>query len=64
LTQTTYSRLRAAASGLQWHASAMKSLAMAVGILLVGTALISVMPEADLIPDGVRTVLDDVARIW
>jgi hypothetical protein len=42
----------------------MKTLLTAGIVLLVGVALIGVIPDADIVPTGVRAVLDDVNSIW
>ncbi|HEX9770812.1 MAG TPA: hypothetical protein VGA50_16695 [Kiloniellales bacterium] len=42
----------------------MKNLLVAVGVFLIGVVLINVVPTVDLVPDGVRAVLDEVAGIW
>jgi hypothetical protein len=42
----------------------MKSLFIAFGVFAIGFAILSVTPGADLIPSGVRAVLDDVATVW
>lgn len=62
--QAAYTRLMEAAGGLRWHASAMKPVFIAVGLFLAGAVLIDAIPEADLLPSGVRAVLEDVASIW
>ena len=42
----------------------MKPVFIAVGLFLAGAVLIDAIPEADLLPSGVRAVLEDVASIW
>ncbi len=42
----------------------MKTLLTAVIVFLAGMALIGVIPDADIVPTGVRAVLDDVNGIW
>jgi hypothetical protein len=42
----------------------MRPVLLAIGIFLIGLALIGAIPQADLVPGGVRTVLQDVASIW
>ncbi len=42
----------------------MKTLLTAVIVLLVGVALLGVTADADIVPPGVRAVLDNVASIW
>lgn len=62
--QTTHSRLREAAGTSPWHDSVMKTVLMAACVFLLGFALIDAIPGTDLVPTGVRTVLDEVAGIW
>lgn len=64
LTKTPYTRLREAAGPRKWHDSAMKNAVIAFGLFAIGFAILSVIPDADLIPSGVRAVLDDVAAVW
>jgi hypothetical protein len=42
----------------------MKTLLTAGIVFLVGVALLQIVPDADIVPTGVRAVLDDVDRIW
>lgn len=42
----------------------MKNLFIALGVLAIGVAFLIVIPDTDLVPPGVRAVLDDVATIW
>jgi hypothetical protein len=42
----------------------MKNAVIAFGLFAIGFAILSVIPDADLIPSGVRAVLDDVAAVW
>ncbi len=42
----------------------MKTLLTAGIVFLVGMALLVVTADADIVPAGVRAVLDDVDRIW
>jgi len=42
----------------------MKSLFIAFSLFAVGFAILSVTPDADLIPTGVRAVLDEVETVW
>jgi hypothetical protein len=63
-TKTPYTRIREAAATRKWHDSAMKSVFIACGVFAVGVAILSVVPDADLLPSGVRAVLDDVATAW
>jgi len=42
----------------------MKTALVACGVFLVAFALLAVVPDADIVPAGVRRVLDDVAGIW
>jgi hypothetical protein len=47
-----------------WQHSAMKNMLIALGVFLIGVLLIHAIPGVDLVPDGVRAVLDEVASIW
>jgi hypothetical protein len=60
--QTPYSELGEAASRQDWQNPAMKSLLIAGFVFLAGVALLQVVPDADLVPTGVRAVLDEIAR--
>ena len=42
----------------------MKILLTAGIVLFVGVALLGVIPDANIVPTGVRAVLDDVDNIW
>ncbi len=42
----------------------MKNFFIAFGVFAIGVAVLSVLPGTDLVPPGVRAVLDDVAAIW
>jgi len=42
----------------------MKSLLTAGVVFLVGVALLGVIPGADIIPTGVRAVMDEMSGIW
>jgi len=42
----------------------MKNFVIAFGVFAVGIVVLSVIPDTDLVPPGVRAVLDDVASIW
>jgi len=42
----------------------MKSLLTAVIVLLAGVVVLLIIPYADIVPDGVRAVLDKIANIW
>jgi hypothetical protein len=42
----------------------MKTLLTAVIVLLVGVGLLGVIPDANIVPTGVKAVLDDVDNIW
>ena len=64
LAQTPYSQLREAASQREWQNPAMKSLLTAGVVFLVGVALLGVIPGADIIPTGVRAVMDEMSGIW
>ncbi len=64
LVQTPYSQLGEASRTQDWQNPYMKALLTAGIVLLVGVALIGVIPDADIVPTGVRAVLDDVNSIW
>jgi hypothetical protein len=64
LTKTSYTRLREAVGTGKWHDFAMKRVFIAFGVFAVGFALLNVLPDADLLPSGVRAVLDDFATVW
>jgi hypothetical protein len=42
----------------------MKGLLTAGIVFLLGAALLQIVPDADIVPTGVRAVLDDVDSIW
>jgi hypothetical protein len=42
----------------------MKTLLTAGIIFLAGVALLGVIPDADIVPTGVRAVLNNVDSIW
>ncbi len=63
-TKTPYTRFREAAGTRKWHDSAMKRVFIAFGVFAVGFALLNVVPDADLVPSGVRAVLDEIATVW
>ena len=42
----------------------MKSLLIACGVFAIGLAVLSAVPDADLLPQGVKTVLSEVAGVW
>ncbi len=62
--QTPYSQLGEASRTQDWQNSAMKSLFTAGIVFLLGAALLAIIPDADIVPTGVRAVLDDVDNIW
>ncbi len=64
LVQTSYSHLGEAFSRQDWQNPAMKSLLTAVIVLLAGVVVLLIIPYADIVPDGVRAVLDKIANIW
>ncbi len=64
MMQTCYSRLRLSAGATAWHHSAMKNMLVALAVFLIGAGLIHALPGVDLVPDGVRAVLDEVASVW
>jgi hypothetical protein len=55
-----YSQLREAASGRNCQNPGMKNLLTAGLVLLAGVALLQIIPEADLLPAGVRSVLNSI----
>ncbi len=62
--QTPYSQLGEASRTQGWQNPAMKTLLTAGIVFLVGVALLGVIPDADIVPTGVRAVLDNVDSIW
>jgi len=42
----------------------MKALLTASVVFFAGVILLQIIPDADLVPDGVRAVLNDVDNIW
>jgi hypothetical protein len=62
--QTPYSQFGEEFRTQDWQNPVMKTLLTAGIVLLVGVALIGVIPDADIVPTGVRAVLDDVNSIW
>jgi len=42
----------------------MKTLLTAVIVLFAGAIFIHSVPQADLVPSGVRAVLDEIGQIW
>ncbi len=42
----------------------MKTLLAAVMVLLAAVVLLQIIPYADIVPTGVRDVLDAIAGIW
>ena len=62
--QAPYSQLGEASSRQDWQNPAMKSLLTAGIVFLLGAALLAIIPDADIVPTGVRAVLNDVASIW
>ncbi len=62
--QTPYSQLGEALRTQGWQNPVMKTLLTAGIVFLVGVALLGVIPDADIVPTGVRAVLDDVDSIW
>ena len=64
LAQTPYSQLGEAAEAQSWQNPDMRTLLIAGLVFLAGATLLQVIPDADLIPTGVRAVLDDINSIW
>ena len=64
MVQTPYSELGEAFRTQGWQNPVMKTLLTAVIVLLVGVGLLGVIPDANIVPTGVRAVLDDVNSIW
>ncbi len=60
--QTPYSRRGEASRTQDWQNPAMKSLLTAGIVFLAGVALLQIIPDADIVPAGVRAVLDTIAR--
>ena len=63
-TLTPYARLRQASAIPWWQYLPMKSMLLAACVFLVGVALINAVPGVDLVPGGVRAVLEEVDGIW
>ena len=61
MVQTPYSELGEASRMQGWQNPVMKTLLTAVIVLLVGVGLLRVIPDANIVPTGVRAVLDDVS---
>ena len=64
MVQTPYSRLGEASRTQDWQNPAMKTLLAAVIVLLAAVVLLQIIPYADIVPTGVRDVLDAIAGIW
>ncbi len=62
--QTPYSQLEEAFRTQDWQNPAMKSLLTAGIVFLLGAALLAIIPDADIVPTGVRAVLNEVDSIW
>ena len=62
--KTPYPQLGEAPRTQDWQNPAMKSLLTAGIVFLLGAALLAIIPDADIVPTGVRAVLDDVDNIW
>ena len=62
--QTPYSQLGEASRTQDWQNPAMKSLLTAGIVFLLGAALLAIIPDADIVPIGVRAVLNEVDSIW
>ncbi len=61
---TPYSQFGEASRTQDWQNPVMKSLLTAGIVFLLGAALLAIIPDADIVPTGVRSVLDNVANIW
>ena len=64
MTQTPYSPLGEALAREAWQTRAMKTLLTAAVVLFAGAIFVHSVPQADLVPAGVRAVLDEIAEIW
>jgi hypothetical protein len=42
----------------------MKTVLTAGMVFLAGMALLAITPDADIVPTGVRSVLDEIAGVW
>lgn len=62
--QNPYACLGEAANASRWHDVVMKTLVIACGLFAAGFAMLVVLSGADLVPAGVRAILDDVAAVW
>ena len=62
--QSPHSQFGEVAEAQYWQNPAMKTLLTAGIVFLAGVALLWVIPDADIVPTGVRAVLDDVNSIW
>lgn len=62
--QTPYARLGEALGTRAWQTRAMKTLLTAAIVLFAGAIVIQSVPQTDLVPSGVRAVLDGIAGIW
>jgi hypothetical protein len=62
--QTPYSQLGEASRTQDWQNPDMKSLLTAGIVFLLGAALLAIIPDADIVPIGVRAVLNEVDSIW
>ena len=63
-TQTPYSRVGEAVGTQGWQTVVMKTLLTAAIVLFAGAIVIQSVPQTDLVPSGVRAVLDGIAGIW
>lgn len=62
--QSPYACLGEAAVTARWQNVVMKSLFIACGLFAAGFVMIAVLPGTDLVPAGVRAILDDVGAVW
>ena len=59
-----YSQLGEAPRTQDWQNPAMRTLLIAGMVFLAGIVLLQIIPDADIVPPGVRAVLDEMAGIW
>lgn len=62
--QTPYARLAEASAPEAWQTRAMKTLLTAAIVLFAGAIFVHSVPQSDLVPSGVRAVLDEIGAIW
>ena len=59
-----YSQFAEAVRRQDWQNPTMKKLLTAGIVFLLGAALLAIIPDADIVPTGVRAVLNGVDSIW